>query len=898
MSEIFAPGSIAGPPGPPVNFRGAYNSGTTYAVGDAVSSGGSSYISLVASNTGNAPASSPSQWAVLAAAGAAGAAGSTAAITTLVSSLALTSPNLFNYAAAQTNYITNSDGTLGYHTPGTIGGGPPIATNLIYCPGATGLICNTNIATAGFGPGAYIQLFDANGTYTGNATDPGGYQFARDSVLTLPGTQTYVRLTLGGTLGSDLGISETMICAGASPTLPGSFQAFGLDTAADVNAKDAVVAANAASALSGALTSVPAELATVILPGGPLGTRNAFNLSNVLRLHDLASDGSTPTSADHTVATIYCPAATHFISNLPFEANSSHRVCTYDVYGNFIADITGTLTTSSGGNFQAIGVVQPLPGTQTYLKVSYAPGNVAAGDLLTGDAAQRANSEQAVVFYAGTTSSPVPSTLTAANASVPFAFAPGSVTSRTATQLGAYADGANYDAVLQAFLNTASSSNPIELVLDGGMYATAGLVVKSYTTIRGIGWGSGLSLQGASNHNVITVGATGSAPFASSAAGDYNITLPSRSTTDVTLSNFTINPNAGSQTDGFGVLFVNCSGVMLDRMNFAQAYYFAAVVSNCDHVVVRHCEFTSSGTLHDGVHIDGPAEKIWVDGCMFATGDDAVAINCPEGYGGDITDVVVSNCIFDNSLTVSRIYTSLQTEAMPTNNLHTARRIVFANCTGRTQLCAFSLGINGPSGNQSLTNVDQIEDLLIENCDIQNDTSNSGLGWVLVSDAVGLIQIRGCVMRTPTSTGAFVTFNGVAQVGQMVLSDITILRNGDGNAAPALFDNTGATAFGKLVINGARVADEVGSSYTAIANALVIATAMSELVIHAIEMDHFTALASSFANVTVARGAGLLGTGAQFADSVMDNNALYLSSTASGALSMKVGGTAKRVTLT
>ena len=53
-----------------VNFRQAYASGTTYAIGDAVSyTDGSSYISLIAGNVGNAPATSPADWSLLALAG-------------------------------------------------------------------------------------------------------------------------------------------------------------------------------------------------------------------------------------------------------------------------------------------------------------------------------------------------------------------------------------------------------------------------------------------------------------------------------------------------------------------------------------------------------------------------------------------------------------------------------------------------------------------------------------------------------------------------------------------------------------------------------------------------------------------------------------------------------------
>jgi hypothetical protein len=73
MSEIFSPGSIAGPAGPPATFLGPYDAGTSYSIGQAVSSGGSSYVSLVNANVGHTPASSPAQWGLLAAAGADGA---------------------------------------------------------------------------------------------------------------------------------------------------------------------------------------------------------------------------------------------------------------------------------------------------------------------------------------------------------------------------------------------------------------------------------------------------------------------------------------------------------------------------------------------------------------------------------------------------------------------------------------------------------------------------------------------------------------------------------------------------------------------------------------------------------------------------------------------------------
>jgi len=71
-----------GPQGPPVSFKGTWDIGTPYNIGDAVAESGSSYIALLA-NTGVDPAldvsGSGGHWAVLANQGATGATGLTGA---------------------------------------------------------------------------------------------------------------------------------------------------------------------------------------------------------------------------------------------------------------------------------------------------------------------------------------------------------------------------------------------------------------------------------------------------------------------------------------------------------------------------------------------------------------------------------------------------------------------------------------------------------------------------------------------------------------------------------------------------------------------------------------------------------------------------------------------------
>jgi len=65
-----------GPQGPPVaTYTGSYQASRNYGLNDAVNYLGSTYISLVVANHGNAPDQSAQSWAVLAAQGPAGAAG-------------------------------------------------------------------------------------------------------------------------------------------------------------------------------------------------------------------------------------------------------------------------------------------------------------------------------------------------------------------------------------------------------------------------------------------------------------------------------------------------------------------------------------------------------------------------------------------------------------------------------------------------------------------------------------------------------------------------------------------------------------------------------------------------------------------------------------------------------
>src|SRR6202022_1213882 len=98
------------------------------------------------------------------------------------------------------------------------------------------------------------------------------------------------------------------------------------------------------------------------------------------------------------------------------------------------------------------------------------------------------------------------------------------------------------------------------------------------------------------------------------------------------------------------------------------------------------CVMKSSGYYTDGLHFDGPANDITITGCDFTTGDDAIALNCPEGYSGNISRVAVSNCTF-NSWSLMRLYTGLGPGAEDRID-----SVTVTNCSGSMIIAAFLIG--------------------------------------------------------------------------------------------------------------------------------------------------------------------------------------------------------------
>ncbi|HEV2646874.1 MAG TPA: hypothetical protein VGU46_10970 [Acidobacteriaceae bacterium] len=834
MSQIFAPGSVPGPAGAP---------------------------------------------------GAAGAAGSLANVKSLTDNLLPNLGQLFDYTRVTPNYGIASDGTLGSFSGFS-------ASPLIYCPGALYAITDIPIRLQGGVPFNFAY-YDANGNFMSAVTSfsgitlQSGVNIPANTVFPLPGTQTYVRFGIqdgqygqfgGGGNYASSAASASFYAGVTAPSLPGTYEPFGFDTVASVNAKVAAAQSSAGK--------IAKQLAANIICGGALGSRNAFNYLNVQEGFQLDGSGALVATSGWITATVFVPGATSAITNIPLWSNAYQHVCSYDAYGNFIADITSTWVPYTANNTLNSNTLVPLAGDQTYLKFYYYYG-----------AAAQANQW---VFYAGTTDDPPPSSLVAAVQNTPF---PGNspVTSvKYASELTGIG-GNNAAELINAFLATASASNPVKLILDSMCYVTNGIVISAagYTTIEGLGRGTGLNLQGDPHEDVIRVGPY--TPATLDSEGNIGAAIPTRTATNIILRDFQIMPNLGlggqavdsapanTPVSGdpahalYGILLANCQNVVVENITgVIESSTYQLTLSNVNNVRITGCHFFTTEIGHDGIHIDGPAEDIHIDSCTLATHDDPIALNCPEGFGGDISRVSITNCTFINCLTIMRVYTARNDHP---GDVHHARQITVSNCSGTSQNACFNFGFFDTA------DVDQLIDI-----SVSNSSFGSPLGLVTVSCPSGTIRFSNITFAP--SGSAWVAGLGTTSGAEFIIDGLTIRRYADANAAPAgvlLVDGS----WGAVRLSRISVADTPGSSYSAIPAVIGASSALALLELGSIDMTHFTSLADShgFTNVTTVRGSGVLGTGTSIPDSVMDNNVLYLSSNAGGAPSIKVGGTAKRLTL-
>jgi hypothetical protein len=449
---------------------------------------------------------------------------------------------------------------------------------------------------------------------------------------------------------------------------------------------------------------------------------------------------------------------------------------------------------------------------------------------------------------------------------------------------------------INAAMAGATADNPITLIIDGsalisGLFLPAG----GYWAIAGLGCGTGFFVKTGSNNDAIHNGG----PEAG-IPGDPGPPAPPRGSS-VSLSNFTINGNQGNGRSGdstsgtyqgisgkvwyFGINLMNLNNIAIENIVVVNSPAYHMRLSNVGNVTVSGCLMRSSGLSTDGLHFDGPANDISISNCNFMTGDDSIALNCPEGYSGNISRVAVTNCTFQ-SWSLMRLYTWNGTVG------HYINDVTVSNCTGTLAEAAFLIGL----ANGSLPN--SVASLTISDCTLtapcvlaiaENFGTINVTNVVFIPSEPNVVYLpqeknHTCGFLRPSPLYPPITYVG----SSLSLNNCGIQRNNNIAVFPVLMEV--GSRIDELEFNGFTVQDH--GAYSPVVELLDIeAGSIGQLTIAALSTSNIQAPVSpgGFASIGSVNGAGVLATGWEFPDAVMANGVPYISASTDSP-SIKVNG--------
>lgn len=447
-------------------------------------------------------------------------------------------------------------------------------------------------------------------------------------------------------------------------------------------------------------------------------------------------------------------------------------------------------------------------------------------------------------------------------------------------------------------LAAASATNPITLIIDGsalvsGLFLPAG----GYWNIAGLGCGTGFVIKTGTNNDGIHNGGP-----AAAIPNDPGPPVPPRGRS-ISLRNFTINGNQGDGFNGdsttgnyrgigmsttppnlwyFSINLMNLDEIDIENLVIVNSPTYHIRLSNTGNVKLSGCIFKSMGTSTDGVHVDGPANDISISNCNFTTGDDSIALNCPEGYSGDISRVTVSNCQF-NSWSLMRLYTTVG------NHKFNISDVTVSNCSGSLWESAFLIGLY-PGANPN-----SIASLTVTSCNL------SAPAIFAMAENFGTITLQNTTFvpeQTSPTLWQHVETNhacalmrpsplygdSVSLGSNLVIENCQIVRGSSLDLIPIILGNSSTIA--NVTINGLSVQKRPARELVDI-----LSGSIGQLVLDAVDAIDIEMPLSpgGFSNIGSVSGSGVLATGWEFPDSVMANGVPYISAS-TGQPSIKVEG--------
>lgn len=229
-------------------------------------------------------------------------------------------------------------------------------------------------------------------------------------------------------------------------------------------------------------------------------------------------------------------------------------------------------------------------------------------------------------------------------------------------KIGSTTTGTDNTATIQAILNTASRTNPLQIMVDGA-YGITGLYIKSYTSLIAINNGCGFILKDSSNKAILT---NFNKSFNPAARLDSFIVIDG----GIYNGNTTGQRNvAATQANGIqaGFQMMGVYNLQIRNIQIRTTKSYAIAAWNIKQYYVSNFSIIcGAGVNTDGIHADGNCEDFYFsNGYIQGTNDDAIAINADDnfataypfyaGMNGPVRNGIIENIYIDSGFYGIRI---------------------------------------------------------------------------------------------------------------------------------------------------------------------------------------------------------------------------------------------------
>ncbi|MEM1011090.1 MAG: hypothetical protein AAGI46_02585 [Planctomycetota bacterium] len=173
-----------------------------------------------------------------------------------------------------------------------------------------------------------------------------------------------------------------------------------------------------------------------------------------------------------------------------------------------------------------------------------------------------------------------------------------------------------------------------------------------------------------------------------------------------------------------GIHFCGVHGLSVSGIRIGRTSGWGLRIEDVTDVHVRDINFFQDGNhpWQDGVHINGPAERVAINGVTGVFGDDVIAVDsalCQNRTGGPIRGVAVSNVVAHN-IHGAGIVRTIAAKDRPLESVHFSN-LTLVNTPGKGSDAAIKLGWDG--GKQirddwEWPTADEHKDIVIENVNV------------------------------------------------------------------------------------------------------------------------------------------------------------------------------------